>query len=108
MQCDSCGGRMTISAKYCSGCGAPATSPQAMQLPPAVSDGLTKEKIATQAKEGVQKTVKAAKAGLKTELGKSMATGAALGALIALPIPFVGPVLGAAIGASIGAYRKLT
>jgi len=47
-----------------------------------------------------------AKEGLKSDMGKSIATCAALGAVIAMPIPFVGSALGASVGAIIGAVRK--
>jgi predicted amidophosphoribosyltransferase len=107
MRCLKCKQQLPKAANYCSACGAPAPATASLEI------GTSKETPEAQdttvaVKETARTALGMFKSGLKTDLGKSMATGAALGAVIAVPIPFVGPILGAAVGATVGAYRKLT
>ena len=85
------------SAGHC-GAAAPErdTNNTAAEAKEYAKDVLAEGKVV--AKEAAQ----AAKVGLKSDVGKSVAVCAAIGAVVAVPIPFVGPVLGAAVGAESG------
>jgi hypothetical protein len=104
MRCE-CGTRIQRKAKYCSGCGAVV---EVSEKPTAVAEA--KDYAADVLSEGrtvVKEAGRLAKEGMKSDMGKSVATCAALGAIIAIPIPFVGSAFGASVGAVIGAIRKL-
>jgi hypothetical protein len=96
---------LSTRAKFCAQCGTPApeygAEGIAAEAKEYAKDVLAEGKIV--AGEAVQAT----KAGIKTDVGKSVATCAAIGAVVAIPIPFVGPIFGAAIGAGIGFLRKI-
>ena len=104
MRCE-CGTRIHRNAKFCRGCGAAV---QFSERPTAVAE--VKDYAVDLLSEGrsvVKEAGQLAKQGVKSDMGKSVATCAALGAIIAIPIPFVGSALGASVGAVIGAIRKL-
>jgi hypothetical protein len=112
MKCVTCDFEISDGAKFCSECGIPVDSVATSALP-APAGGRAKTAVARTAKvvgstatETVKVIGSTAKEGLRSDMGKSIATGAALGAVIAMPIPFVGSALGASVGAIIGAVRK--
>ena len=105
MKCVKCGSKVSIRAKFCGQCGG-VVPPH--DLAGAASEA--KEYAADLVAEGrvaAKEAAMATKAGMKTEMGKSVAACAALGAIIAVPIPIIGPMMGAAIGAGFGFLRKL-
>ena len=105
MRCSTCNERIGFKAKFCGHCGSAAperdTSDSVAEAKGYVRDVLAEGKVVAKEAAG------AAKNGLKTDVGKSVAACAAIGAVVAVPIPFVGPVLGAAVGAGIGLIRKI-
>jgi len=108
-----CGTRAKRGAKFCVECGANVTANLASEAPIGTKTSSKKDRIARVAIDaghtayGAAKFVsEAAKEGVRSEMGKSIAMGAVAGALIALPLPVVGPALGASIGALFGAWKK--
>ena len=101
----SCNDRINTKAKFCGQCGAPAPEHH-LEGTAAIAKEYAREMLAegkVVAAEAVQATI----AGMKTDVGKSVATCAAIGAIVAVPIPLVGLILGAAVGAGTGYLRKL-
>ena len=101
-----CGSELSDDANFCSKCGERASQPGAAGIRVGRLGEVLSADKAEQARRVGSAAGRAITAGLRTEMGRSVAAGAALGAVIAVPIPFVGPVLGAAVGAALGAYRK--
>ncbi len=112
MNCAYCDSNFESEANFCSNCGAAtgdkegvvASSSRARQIKDATAK--TARVAGSTAVETAKFVGSTAKEGLKSDMGKSIATCAALGAVIAMPIPFVGSALGASVGAIIGAVRK--
>jgi predicted amidophosphoribosyltransferase len=105
MRCAECNERLSMRAKFCAQCGAAAPQ-HAAEGVAAEAREYAKEMLA-EGKIVAGEAVQATKAGIKTDVGKSVATCAAIGAVVAIPIPFVGPIFGAAVGAGIGFLRKI-
>ena len=104
MHCPQCQTRVSIRNKFCGQCA--AALPTNELSGPADEAREYARDVFAEGKVVAKEAAAATKAGMKTDVGKSVAACAAIGAVVAVPIPFVGPLLGAAVGAGIGFIRK--